>query len=292
MEVKKIYFDMDDTIADFSRGLIEICGLEPISQDKSTPEQDDAMWAAVRDAGDFYYRLEECTPGMDFLKTLRSIYGSKVEILTAIPKAKRGIVSAEYDKRRWVAEHIDDKMVVNIAYSADEKKQLAGDGCFLVDDLKKNIDSWREAGGIGIWFLKDDEDSTQAQIDDSKLLIEDYMCCIFSENSPEAAMKKLHWAKVEEYGSFAHGHSLHTWDSGERFLARCSSCEKLLLIQDSEYSDPFTWKDDDYRDIYPVKSVEEAEEINKQYDGFSLERELARRALFIWNGKPLWHEKR
>lgn len=169
--VKKIYFDMDDTIADFSLGLKEICSMEPVLQDQSTDEQDNAMWAAVRKAGDFYYRLKECAPGMELLRKLRVKYGDRVEILSAVPKAKRGIVSAEEDKRRWVAEHIDSSLIVNIVHSAEEKKAfIKGEGYFLVDDLAKNIDGWRNAGGVGIWFLKDDPQTTETEIDKSGLL--------------------------------------------------------------------------------------------------------------------------
>jgi phosphoglycolate phosphatase-like HAD superfamily hydrolase len=32
MEVRKIYFDMDGVLADFERGVRELCNLEPLSQ--------------------------------------------------------------------------------------------------------------------------------------------------------------------------------------------------------------------------------------------------------------------
>jgi len=85
---------------------------------------------------------------------------------------------------------------------------------------------------------------------------EDYMCCVFSESDPKAAMERLSWDRVRDYGSECNGHSLHTWDDGERFLARCRHCGKLLLIQDSEYHAINYMDDCDYRDIYPVKSAE------------------------------------
>lgn len=170
MEVVKIYFDMDDTIADFSRGLVEICGMEPVYQDMLTTEQDEAMWNAIKDAGDFYYRLKECEPGMELLRQLREKYGDKVEILTAIPKEKRGIVSAASDKRRWVEEHIGTDIKVNIALSAADKKLMSGPGRFLVDDLIKNINAWRAAGGVGILFSKDDPKSTGQELNKSRLL--------------------------------------------------------------------------------------------------------------------------
>jgi len=118
---------------------------------------------------------------------------------------------------------------------------------------------------------------------------EDYMCCIFSERDAKTANGKFDWTMVREYGSRCAGHALHTWDWGERFLVKCKNCGKLLLIQDSEYHGISYTDDSDYRDIYPVKSEEEAETLNREYDGFSLERDLKRRALYIWNGEPFWH---
>jgi len=170
MEIQKIYFDMDDTIADFSRGILEICGFEPVAQDKSTPEYDDKMWGAIKAAGHFYARLEEVEPGMKLFKRLRDQYGDKVEILTAVPKAHRGIVTAESDKRSWIDEHIGKEVVLNIAHAADDKKDYAKNaGCILIDDLKKNIDMWRCAGGTGIHFLKDDAEYTSDEIKNSAL---------------------------------------------------------------------------------------------------------------------------
>ena len=49
MEVEKIYFDMDGVLADFGRGVEEICGLTPPSQNAKhhKPGEDDEMWARV-----------------------------------------------------------------------------------------------------------------------------------------------------------------------------------------------------------------------------------------------------
>lgn len=114
------------------------------------------------------------------------------------------------------------------------------------------------------------------------------MCCIFAEDDPEVAKEKWSSQIVQEYGSHCNGHCLYTWDRGERYLARCKHCGKLLLIQESEYS--FCGADESfYTDIFPVKSTEEAEFLNQEYDGFSLESEFKRKALFLTNGKPSWH---
>ena len=93
MKVKKIYFDMDGVLADFDRGIIELCGLEPYSQnekwDPSFAERDDRMWAAIRDAGHFYDRLELLPGAEEMFRRVWAKYGKRCEILTGIPRASR-----------------------------------------------------------------------------------------------------------------------------------------------------------------------------------------------------------
>ena len=50
MKVEKIYFDMDGVLADFERGVKEICGLTPPSQNAKhhKPGEDDEMWEAIK----------------------------------------------------------------------------------------------------------------------------------------------------------------------------------------------------------------------------------------------------
>ena len=60
MEVEKIYFDMDGVLADFERGVKEICGLTPPSQNAKhhKPGEDDEMWKAIKACPHFYDYLE------------------------------------------------------------------------------------------------------------------------------------------------------------------------------------------------------------------------------------------
>lgn len=57
MEIKKIYFDMDGVLADFGRGITELCGLPFVDQDKQTRSQTDAMFAAMKKVPHFYDQL-------------------------------------------------------------------------------------------------------------------------------------------------------------------------------------------------------------------------------------------
>ena len=59
MDVEKIYFDMDSVLADFERGVRELCGMTPPSQDGAkNAKADDEMWDRIRKVDHFYDRLE------------------------------------------------------------------------------------------------------------------------------------------------------------------------------------------------------------------------------------------
>ena len=164
MEVEKIYFDMDGVLADFDRGVTELCGLEPMPQNiKPRNEQaEDHMWEEIRKV-EHYYDLLEIVPGAkEMFDRLYERYGHRCEILTGIPKPRRGIVSAGDDKKAWVARLLSDRIKVNIVYSEEKYKYCTGPGCILIDDYDRNIRDWEAAGGTGILFT--DAEDTIAQL--------------------------------------------------------------------------------------------------------------------------------
>lgn len=150
MDVKKIYFDMDGVLADFDRGLIEICGIEPIDQSMKTEAQDDEMFARMREHAHYYDELEPIPGAIELFKLLHEKYGDKCEILSGIPKPRRGIVSAEEDKVNWIHRLISPEIAVNIVYREQKKDYCKGKEYILIDDLNKNISEWEALGGTGI----------------------------------------------------------------------------------------------------------------------------------------------
>ena len=49
MEVHKIYFDMDGVLADFKRGVRELCGFEAPPQPEDVPEEERLCRVLLRD---------------------------------------------------------------------------------------------------------------------------------------------------------------------------------------------------------------------------------------------------
>ncbi len=152
MEVEKIYFDMDGVLADFERGVKEICGLTPPSQNAKhhKPGEDDEMWKAIKACPHFYDYLELMPGAKEMFDAVYEKYGDKCEILTGIPKPRREIVNAADDKKIWTKRLLSDDVIVNIVFREEKPQYCTGEGCILIDDVERNIKEWNEMGGTGI----------------------------------------------------------------------------------------------------------------------------------------------
>ena len=143
---------MDGVLADFGRGVKEMCSMEPYPQGSGQKEHDDLMFGRIRDTDRFYYRLLPMEGVIELFNDLRNAYGDRVEILTAVPKPSRGVVTAGEDKVAWVRKYIGDDVRVNIVLRAEKRNYAKGKGCILIDDMDMNISEWEDAGGTGIQF--------------------------------------------------------------------------------------------------------------------------------------------
>ena len=113
------------------------------------------------------------------------------------------------------------------------------------------------------------------------------ICKAFEMESAKDAYEhiRMNMGIIKRYGSSAYGHCLYTWDAGARMLAKCNKCDCYILIQDSEYH---AMDDSYYYDYFPISGEEEAEELNKKYDGFQIEREFPKSYLKVTDGVPSW----
>ena len=115
MKVKKIFFDLDGVMADFDRGVHELCGMDAFShEDDPAYSLDDEMWVRIKEVGHFYDKLELMPGAKKLFDDLYSRYGSRCEILSGIPKPRRGITTAGQDKINWVRRMLSEDVVVNI----------------------------------------------------------------------------------------------------------------------------------------------------------------------------------
>lgn len=118
------------------------------------------------------------------------------------------------------------------------------------------------------------------------------ICIAFAMEEAKCAYKHIdeNWETVTRYGDAAYGHELYVWDDGCRILGRCRECGAFILKQVSEYHG---MEDDDYYvDYFPVADPEEADRLNRQYDGFAIERAFPHRYLMKTNGRLSWSRTR
>ena len=158
----KIYFDMDGVLADFERGVRELCGIEPPDQNGEWHRgRDDDMWARIKEVEHFYDKLELVRGAKELFNAVYGKYGKDCEILTGIPKPKRGILTAGDDKIKWMHRLLSEDIKVNIVYSEENHKFCTGKDCILIDDMDRNIRDWEKNGGTGI-LHRNAEETLQA----------------------------------------------------------------------------------------------------------------------------------
>jgi len=131
----RIYHDLDGVHADIAAALLAL----GIVNGQVT---DHAFWAAVDSVPDFFRRLARL-PDSALLWDYTAAYPRSV--LTGLPLRNR----ADEQKREWVREHLCPDVEV-IVKPARRKAEHAAPHTVLIDDTERNVQWWREAGGIGI----------------------------------------------------------------------------------------------------------------------------------------------
>ena len=168
-QVEKIYFDMDGVLADFGKGVRDLCHMEAPSPDgPEDPEKDNEMWRRIKNVEHFYDKLDLMPGAKELFDAVYNKYGDKCEILTGIPKPHRGIKDAGEDKEKWVHRLLAPEIEVNVCLRAEKIQKCNGKDCILIDDMEKNIKEWTEEGGTGIQNL--DAASTMKKLKEMGIL--------------------------------------------------------------------------------------------------------------------------
>ncbi len=113
-------------------------------------------------------------------------------------------------------------------------------------------------------------------------------CKAFHMEDATEARKHMDLQTVRFFGDHAYGHSLHTWDGGERLLCRCRRCGGYVLVQSSEFHSFTDAGDSYYTDYFFLGGPEEADELNREFDGFQIEQQYRERYLCNTNGRIHW----
>ena len=150
MKISKIFFDMDGVLANFDKGVEELAGFHIVKQDVADKMSDEEMWHRIREVEHYYDRLELMPGAKEMFDAVYGKYRERCEILTGIPKPRRGILNAAEDKTKWVRRLLSEDIVMNICFKEEKKNLCTGPECILIDDLPPNIEAWRACGGTGI----------------------------------------------------------------------------------------------------------------------------------------------
>jgi len=140
---------MDGVLADFDKGVSEKMGKKLDQRQYDTdPKYRSKMWRWVTNyskrGGKLWYELPLMPDAMQLWNYVKKF---NPQILTAQGNPEYG---AEPQKRKWIAEKIGSNVPVLVTQKSREKAQYAAPNHILIDDRKKAIGPWREAGGIGI----------------------------------------------------------------------------------------------------------------------------------------------
>ena len=139
-----IYLDLDGVFADFSGAVQKHCLGMTYNQHA------DQIWRKIETVPNFFLTLD-ILPDCYQIHHWAEWLSNDVQFLTALPRLTGQLKTAQRDKVDWVHRTIDRYAQVNVVSNWDQKQFFCrNDYDVLIDDSERNIDQWREAGGIGI----------------------------------------------------------------------------------------------------------------------------------------------
>lgn len=155
----KIYCDMDGVLVDFDRGYKELTGTETHHADSQGKNE---FWSIFKQGlqnkqiseKEYWMNLKWMPDGKELWNHIKQYNPTLLSAPTKDPQSRLG-------KHIWVKKYLPGTPLILSA--AEAKKNYATKNSILIDDRIPNIDSWNEAGGIGILHT-----STQTTLDKLK----------------------------------------------------------------------------------------------------------------------------
>jgi len=133
-----IYMDLDGVIADFDKGYKDLFNRDCKKDDSFTVNQ------FCMQEPHFFRMLPVHEKGLELFNSLKNKYN--IYFLTTPMK---GMEYCMEDKIEWIKENLGEYDV----FFADNKSDFVdSEESILIDDMKSNIDDWRDAGGTAIRF--------------------------------------------------------------------------------------------------------------------------------------------
>ena len=157
-DLPTIYCDMDQVLVNLFKSAEKVLGY-PLDSYKDSEQKED-RWKKINAVKNFWRDLE-WMPGGKELWNYIAPYNP--HILTA-PMG----YGSELGKQEWIDKNLNPPPPEKVFMSHDKYRWALTDGKpnVLIDDFKRNIDPWNDAGGIGI--LHTSVESTVAELEKLK----------------------------------------------------------------------------------------------------------------------------
>ena len=137
---KQIFLDLDGVMADFEGHFESLFGVAHNSM------SDKEMWEKINSEQHYFLDLPLMDGATDFFKSIEKY---NPIILTSCPRTN--YIRAALQKKEWVKNHLSkDLLVLPMLGGKNKALFMKKDGDILIDDMKKNCDSWSEHNGYAI----------------------------------------------------------------------------------------------------------------------------------------------
>jgi len=142
----EIYVDMDGVLCNFLQAASKLTG-EKLRFHHDWEKIKHTAWRQIAEEGSkFWAYLPWMQDGKELWEYVKPY---KPNILSAYPQASANRWYAERGKVQWINTELTGYNNINIVRGQDKQK-YALKNAILIDDAKRNIDQFTEAGGIGI----------------------------------------------------------------------------------------------------------------------------------------------
>ena len=134
-----VYIDLDGVLSNFKKQFIKFTGEDPDTYKEKHGSK--AFWGVTKQ-DKFWESMEWVPGGKDLWKFIKD-YNP-----TILSRPGGDIESCKEQKRAWAKRELGNYKII---FSHHKEKYVSQDA-ILIDDMKKNIDAWEDAGGIGILY--------------------------------------------------------------------------------------------------------------------------------------------
>ena len=139
----KIYCDMDGVLCDFITGIMDTLH---IAREPNQDEIEEFLGTLEGSSVDWWAGLDWQPGGKKLWGLLSQL---NTEILTACPSQCKMQPNVKKGKKKWCKKNLKISTGVNVT-TRRGKVRFVGERHILIDDYIKNVNEWKQAGGIAI----------------------------------------------------------------------------------------------------------------------------------------------